>query len=59
MVRRAIETIGKMLVLTYSGVVDENGGTAMSLADGAAKVNQIWKVGDVAFVVVNFWHWTG
>ena len=48
---------GKMLVLTDSSIVDENGRIAMCLANCAAEVDEVGEVRNIAFIVVDFWHW--
>ena len=45
-----------MLVLTNSGVVDENGRIAMSLANRTTEVDEVGEICDVALIVVNFRH---
>jgi hypothetical protein len=50
------KVVGRTIVLTNAGVVDEDCRVAMSLANLAAEIDEIREVGDVALVVVNIRH---
>lgn len=47
-----------MAWLTNAGVVDEYGGVAVSALDLVCKLEEGVKVGDVALVEVDVWHYS-
>jgi hypothetical protein len=51
-----VETERTFVPLTDAGIVNENRWVTVGVADGAAEIDQVGEVGDVALVIVDIWN---